>query len=344
MRFRNAGGKYLPNAPTVSVPSQAKPAWEQVELTALAPADAMEISLWIHSYGTTTGSWDLDTFTLVDLDAPGTGAAPLPSKTGTASTAGSTPAPTQSAAAPASSALPTPLVPVVLKVDDLISTPTGGVPERWQRLVDLAVARKIKLSIGIIANSLEGDKPAYFAWIKSLQKTGLVEFWFHGYDHKAWKEGDRNVSEFQGPSYEQQKDHFVRSQALARAKLGFAFATFGSPFNVADANTARVLAEDTDIKVWLYGDHAHPAGKTILDRVNAVSIEQPLFVPNSAKFIEGYAKNATGRSTYTIQGHPAQWDDARWAEFVRIIDFLVQNKIPVVTPLEAAAPSSPTTP
>lgn len=327
VRLRNASGKFLPNAPTISVPSQAVSAWEQVTLDALAPSDAVAVSLWIHSYGKTTGSWDLDDFTLVDLDATSAGT--------------TTPAaPTTVAASPSVStppALPSPLVPVVLKLDDLISTPTGGIPERWKRIADLAVERKIKLSIGIIANSLEGEKPAYFAWIKQLQATGLFEFWFHGYDHKAWKEGDRNVSEFQGPPYEQQKDHFVRSQALAREKLGFAFKTFGSPFNVSDANTARVLAEDNDIKVWLYGERANPAGKTLLDRVGAVSIEQPLFVPNSAKFIEGYTKYAAGRTAYTIQGHPAQWDDARWAEFVRIIDFLVQNHIPIVTPVEAAS-------
>jgi hypothetical protein len=328
VRFRNASGKFLPNAPTTSVPSQPAPTWDQVELDALAPPEATEVSLWIHSYGSTTGSWDMDDFALVDLDAT-ENTAPVPKKITATTAVGST------AVIPP---LPQPLVPVVLKVDDLMSTREGGVPERWQRIADLAIERKIKLSIGIIANSLEGDKPAYFDWIKKLQATGLFEFWFHGYDHKAWKEGDRNVSEFQGASYEQQKDHFARSQSLAREKLGFTFKTFGSPFNVSDLSTSRVLAEDNDIKVWLYGDRANPAGKAILDRVGAVSIEQPLFVPNADKFIEGYAKNATGRTAYTIQGHPAQWDDDRWAEFVKIIDFLVQNNIPVVTPLDAVTP------
>ncbi len=324
VRFRNASGKFLPNAANTSVPSQPAPAWDQVELDAPAPPEAAEVSLWIHSYGSTTGSWDMDDFSLVDLDiAENTPVAPKKI----------------AASAPSStvSSLPRPLVPVVLKLDDLLSTRDGGVSDRWQRIADLAIERKIKLSIGIIANSLEGDKPAYFEWIKKLHATGLCEFWFHGYDHKAWKEGDRNVSEFQGSSYEQQKDHFVRSQSLARKKLGFAFQTFGAPFNVSDASTSRVLADDPDIKAWLYGDRANPAGKIILDRVGAVSIEQPLFVPNADKFIEGYAKHATGRTAYTIQGHPAQWDDARWAEFVRIIDFLVQNNIPVLTPIEAAA-------
>lgn len=328
LRFQDTAGKPISGAANINLPSHSTE-WVQTELIATAPANAGTVDIWIHSYGKPTGSWDVDDFVLEDLDATGpAGAAPVVADT-PASPATTSPA----SALP----LPNPLVPVVFKVDDLVSTPDGGVPERWKRVADLARERQIKFSVGIIANSLEGEKPVYFGWIKEQRETGLFEFWFHGYDHKGWKEEGRDVSEFKGTSYEHQKDHFVRSQALARKKLGFAFTTFGSPFNASDAVTARVLAEDSDITVWLYGDRANPAGKTVLDRVGAVSIEQPLFVPNSAKFIEGYAKHAAGRGCYVIQGHPAQWDDARWAEFVRIVDFLQANQIPVLTSVEAGA-------
>ncbi|HEY9250967.1 MAG TPA: DUF2334 domain-containing protein, partial [Rariglobus sp.] len=247
------------------------------------------------------------------------------------------------AAKPAAAPAPLPPLPdsppvIVLKVDDLISTRDGNVVPRWKRITDFALERKIKLSIGIIADSLEGDKPAYFAYIKGLQDTGLFEFWFHGYDHKAWQEGERKLSEFQGSPYEHQKDHFVKSQALAREKLGFAFTTFGAPFNATDTTTNRVLAEDADIKVVLFGNpNDKVSGKVVLDRVGAVNIEAPLFVPSAEKFISGYLQNAKGRRYYVIQGHPAQWDDARWAEFVKLVDYLASNRIPVVTPTEAAA-------
>ncbi|HEY9250314.1 MAG TPA: polysaccharide deacetylase, partial [Rariglobus sp.] len=59
--------------------------------------------------------------------------------------------------------------------------------------------------------------------------------------------------------------------------------------------------------------------------------------PSADKFISGYLKNAKGRSYYVIQGHPNQWDDARWAEFVKLVDYLQRNHIPVVTPTELAA-------
>lgn len=332
LRFRNDLQRLIPSpsSATVSLPALSSD-WTAIEFEAVAPADAATISVWIHSYSTTTGIWDVDNVRLEELD--GVGGAPV----------APTAAPVAAVAKPGLNLATLPPLPdsppeVVLKLDDLVSTRDGNVVPRWKRITDFALAHNIKLSVGIIANSLEGDKPVYFEWIKSLQATGLFEFWFHGYDHKAWKEGDRNVSEFQGASYGQQKDHFVRSQALAREKLGFAFKTFGSPFNATDTVTDRVLSEDPDIKVFLFGNPRDTAcGKVVLDRVGPVNIEAPLFAPNADAFISGYLKNASGRRYYVIQGHPAQWDDARWSQFVKIVDYLQRNHIPVVTPTGAAS-------
>jgi len=232
------------------------------------------------------------------------------------------------------------VIPIVLKVDDLAATATGGnVSEKWIRITDFARERKIKLSIGIIVQSLATADPAYADYIKNFQKTGLVEFWFHGWDHKIWDENGKKIQEFKGTSYEQQKDHFVKSQALVKEKLGFVFTTFGSPFNGMDDNTFKVFAEDPDMKVFLYAwpaDQAKIPGRVILDRVGEVNIEAPLFKPNAAKFIEGYLKNAKGRHYYVVQGHPNEWDADGWSEFVKIVDFLQQNHIPIITPTEAA--------
>jgi len=232
-------------------------------------------------------------------------------------------------------------VPVVLKIDDLRTNDSGYLSDRWKRLLPLLREHKtLKLSIGIIANSLEGDNAAYFSWIKEMHDTGRVEFWLHGYDHKEWEEGGQKFYEFKGPSYEQQKEHLAKSQALAKAKLGFVFTAFGAPFNCIDDNTIKILNEDADMKVVLYAnlsDQSKMPGKTILDRVFPVNIEQPLFVPNPEKFIAGYNKFAGKRSFFVAQGHGNKWDDARWPEFLKIVDFLEQNKIPTVLPTELAA-------
>jgi hypothetical protein len=229
--------------------------------------------------------------------------------------------------------LPDPLVPVVLKVDDLSVRGNGTVSERWRRITDFALERKIKLSIGLIAKSLDGENPAYSAYLKNLQKSGLIEFWFHGYDHGVHKEGDagKDYAEFSNRSYEEQKRRFEISQKLAVEKLGAPFTCYGPPGggNTAASETdldatVRVMAEDPAMKLWLYpkaldehGAKLQSAGKiTILDRVWQVNIEQPLFVPNPEKFIEAYTKHAPGRRYFILQGHPDQWDDARWAAFV----------------------------
>jgi len=249
------------------------------------------------------------------------------------------------------------IVPIVIKLDDVRTNDSGHLSERWQRLLDLVRERKIKLSLGVIANSLEGDKPAYFTWIKAMHDTGLVEFWFHGYDHGVRTVDGVEAAEFTALSYEEQKEHFAKSQKLAKEKLGFTFQTYGPPgggkMPISDADldaTVRVLTEDPSMKVWLYpkpmdarAEKLNAAGKiTVLDRVWAVNIEWPLFVPNSGKFITDYNKYAASRKYFVLQGHAAKWDDARWPEFLKIIDYVTQNKIPTVLPTELAASLSTT--
>jgi hypothetical protein len=328
LRFRDAAGKFIKDGKDRVLPPNAE-SWAPYTLAIAAPADATSILVCFRAFSTSTGAWDIDDLTLEEMEeAAATDIAP---------------------AKPAldfSKLPPLPANPpaVVLKVDDLGAV-GGEVPKGWKRITDFALERKIKLSIGIITETLATANLSYFQYIKDLHKTGQFEFWFHGWDHKMWKEDGKVLQEFKGTSYEFQKEHFVKSQALAKEKLGFAFTTFGSPFNGFDDATFKVFVEDPEMKVFLYGnrsDQAKIPGKTILERVGGVNIEEPISVPNANRFISGYLKNAKGRSYFVIQGHPNQWNDARWAEFVKLVDYLQQNKIPIITPTEAAALPSPT--
>lgn len=220
-----------------------------------------------------------------------------------------------------------PRLPIVLKLDDL-NTGGGNVPNTWRRATNFTTARNIKASVGLVAKSLEVGNASYLSYITGLRNAGLTEFWFHGYDHAT--------NEFNGPSYTVQKAKFVDCQALAYDKLGFRFEGFGAPGNVFDSNTVQVMSEDSDMKVWLYGDPAQSAGKTVLTRVGDVNIEQPTFVPNPEKFVSGYMANYSGRDYFVIQGHPYNWSDARWYEFVRLIDWLQANGFTFTTPQELA--------
>ncbi|MES2461156.1 MAG: DUF2334 domain-containing protein [Armatimonadota bacterium] len=235
---------------------------------------------------------------------------------------------------------------ILIKVDDL-RVVRGGVHPRWQKLADFLKARKVKAGIGIICDSLEGDNPNYVRWIKEQRATGLIEFWNHGYNHKEWTVEGRKTQEFVGTSYEQQKESFTQSSRLAKEKLGFSLPAFGAPFNGTDATTVRVLQEDTDTRVWLYGDVKNPAGKLVLDRVGPVNIENPIFKPSLEKFVAGYDRYPK-RAYFVIQGHPAQWDDAGFDQFVKIVDFLTKEGAIFTTPSEyaktAAAPAPVTKP
>ena len=224
---------------------------------------------------------------------------------------------------------------IVLKLDDLADK-RGKVHPRWQRVVDFAHERTIKVDLGVVAQSLEGEKPEYFKWIKDQRATGRVGFWWHGWDHAEWKDGDKTLREFSGTTYEHQKKHLDDSNRLAREKLGFPFVAFGAPYNSTDETTLKVMSESTDIQVWMYGPEKAVQGKVVLGRAFSVNIEQPTFVANYEAFIEGYVHNR-GSGYFVIQGHPMQWNDERYDNFTRIVDFLIGQKADFVFAEEFAS-------
>lgn len=127
-------------------------------------------------------------------------------------------------------------------------------------------------------------------------------------------------------------------QSLGSGKTGVFFVTFGAPFNATDANTVKILEEDTEIQVWLYGDVKNPAGKTVLTR-SAVNLESPTLVPNDAAFLEAYAKGR-GAEYFVQQGHPPNRSVDRWREFVKSVDFLITLRAEFVLPRDLR-PSKP---
>ncbi len=214
---------------------------------------------------------------------------------------------------------------VVLKLDDL-KAHNGDAHPKWKEVADLAKEKNVTVTFGIIAKGMDDNATEFLAWARDFQSTGLVEYWNHGYDHAAWKADGKSLKEFKGSGYAHQKEHFERSQQLASEYLGAPFTTFGPPFGATDEDTVRVLSETPDITVWLYGKTDDSAGKVILERCWSLNIEAPLFVPNYAAFVEGYAHNR-GSEYFVVQGHPSHWSGERWDQFVQIIDFLVEQKV-----------------
>jgi peptidoglycan/xylan/chitin deacetylase (PgdA/CDA1 family) len=212
---------------------------------------------------------------------------------------------------------------VILKLDDVVSTGVKNqahpVSARWQKVTDFLAEKKIKGSFGIIGWSLEEENPAYFKWIKDLQASGAIEFWNHGYYNK--KNNDE-PQEFQG-TLEEQSEALRKTEALAREKLGFPLRVFGPHWSGTSASTEHALDANPDITAWYALSPGYVSGnpnRFAFERIMA--LENPTFVPDADKFIATYQKIAKGKPYLALQGHPNQWDDARWAGFVRIVEFL----------------------
>ena len=343
--FVNSGGKWMKNPAIRSGGGHAScgvknsgDAWKAYTLKAKAPEGAAAVMIWIHAYGASKGTADLDDFAIAGI-APG--AAPVA-------------APPQHAKAAAKSAsAPTELPPranppvIILKLDDVRQV-KGKVPGGWQKIAGYIESRHIKASFGIICQTLAEATPEYTKWIKDVQASGQIEFWFHGWDHGTHDVEGKKYNEFVHRPYEEQKKRMDDSQKLALEKLGFAFKTFGPPGGVRgasiDATTHRVMANDPYMKIWLYpmpldanGKATEAAGKvTILDRVFEVNLESSVGHPDYEWFVTGYAKHPE-REYFVLQGHPLQWSGDRFNEVVKIIDFLVAQKAVFMTPSEYVA-------
>ncbi|PTY00747.1 hypothetical protein DB346_14100 [Verrucomicrobia bacterium LW23] len=237
---------------------------------------------------------------------------------------------------------------IIIKIDDLRQI-DGKVHGLWTKCQSYLKERNIKCGIGVICQTLAEATPEYVKWIKSRHDSGEVEFWFHGWDHASYKVDDKPFNEFVGRGYEEQKKRFDDSQKLAQEKLGFEFATFGPGGGPGkgtfDADTVKAMQDVPGMKVWLYpqpldkqGEELVAKGKVkILDRVWAVNLESKVGVPDFKAFIKGYAKYPD-REYFVLQGHPMSWGTPeRFAEFARIIDFLVEQKAVFMTPSEFAA-------
>ncbi|HEY9250723.1 MAG TPA: DUF2334 domain-containing protein, partial [Rariglobus sp.] len=238
-------------------------------------------------------------------------------------------------------------VMIVLKLDDVRTGANGGFnTARWSRVSSLMHERKIKYSLGLITKALSNDKSPLYTWLDEVKASGLAEVWFHGWDHGVREVEGVKYSEFSGRDYNDVKKRFDDSQALATAKLGAPLAVFGPPGGGQnthiDTTALRVLAETPHMRGILYPVPLDDAGRaleaggkiTVLDRDWEINIEHPLFAPNLERLKRNFPTRSASRRYLVLQGHPAQWDDPRWDEFVRIIDYLSEQKIRFVTPSE----------
>jgi hypothetical protein len=218
---------------------------------------------------------------------------------------------------------------IILKADDFRISASSAVSPNWLRFIEFIARKKIKASLGLIGNSLPDKNPQYFDFVKELEESRRFELWNHGYEHiiGAKDSEGRVYREFMNTSYEYQVIHLVQTQNLAKEKLGLTLHTFGAPGNAIDENTRLALECVPEIKVWFFGMDI--PGK--MNLIRRGEIEFPTHFPDFIRFTQAYDPV---QPCQVYQIHPNSWDENRFLEFSKIIDFLISEKSSFLNPYE----------
>jgi len=207
----------------------------------------------------------------------------------------------------------------IIKADDV-----RGITPKWDRFFSLSKEKGVKVSAGIICNSLQNDKKGYFDWLNKHNASGSVEFWNHGWDHKRWTTGEnKKISEFGGSGYEHQKKHFDDSQKLMKKVLGVATVAFGTPYNAVDADTVKVMNQDADMCLF-FSYKTLKLTRAVIAPMSLRGESDGTGKPNFKKFKTDYGKKK-GLSFAAIQFHPNGFQAKHFEEYGKILDFLISE-------------------
>ncbi|QIF01530.1 hypothetical protein [Roseimicrobium sp. ORNL1] len=229
---------------------------------------------------------------------------------------------------------------IVLKLDDLVKggkPPTASVSPRFQRTADFLEGEKLKYSYGILSDSLEGDCPAYVDWIKEHVAKGYLEIWHHGYYARLLPpemKVNGRTAEYMGGTPEEQAAMFRKSIDLVKQKTGIEMMAFGPHSTAIDGTTYKALDGIPEIKMVFY--YGPPKGVTTSKFVvqRLMELEKPLFVPNPENVQKTYETKKDSVPYFVIQGHPNQWDDARFENFKKAVLYLRDQGCRFLTPSE----------
>ena len=207
---------------------------------------------------------------------------------------------------------------VILKCDDFELNP------QWERFITYCETMNLNASIGVVGKQL--DNEGLREWINRLKHNPAFEFWSHGLTHDCG-----SYPEFNGTPYEDQFSHIMESQRVFNERVGITFNTFGAPCNKIDNNTSRALTDSEDVHVWLFGK-GEWSGLSLERRGE---IEFPYGYPNYSEFVDGYNTDQLERYDYLVfQLHPGFWDESLFGEFEKVMDFLYDKGVIIMTSRE----------
>lgn len=226
-----------------------------------------------------------------------------------------------------------PMKIAIIKADDIRKE-----TKNWQKFFTLSKKKGVKVSAGIICNSLEGNKKDYFEWLKGHQSSGDVEFWNHGWDHKRWETPEKKkLSEFSGSGYAHQKKHFSDSQAIMKSVLGTKPPAFGTPYNAVDADTVKVMNEDPAMRLFFcYSAKGKGLKNKVLAPMKFRGEHDGTGKPNFEKFKAEYLQKKSVTFS-AIQFHPNAFTPQHFIEYSKILDYLISEGWTFMLPKEYLA-------
>jgi len=229
---------------------------------------------------------------------------------------------------------------IIIKADDFLvgSEYTAERYPKWKRFFEYIENKSIKASAGIVGTVLEKRYASGWyrdefieTYLKNASKSDTFEFWNHGYTHECNSTG----TEFFNTSYEHQKEHLLKTQDLAKEKLNLTMHAFGAPCDKTDENTANVLEDVSDIKVWFYGKAFSSDKVLILTGAECGIDKDGTHIPDYKRFVDDYYLfNCSKRDYSILQIHPDEWDDEDFEQFKEITDFLIEQNDTFIKPYE----------
>ena len=225
---------------------------------------------------------------------------------------------------------------IIFKFDDFVPSETSsGIDRNFARIVEHAINNKMNVSFGVIVKYLEAAKESFCEWVRvhAIDNGGFIEFWHHGYDHGMgfMLDGKKMIAEFSGPDYIYQSENFQKAMNIFKIKTSLTFHTFGAPGNALDETTLKVIEEQSEIKVWLYGNMKAQTTKLVLGR--PLNLEHEVGKIDVAKFIHGYESQKTNECL-VLQGHPPMWREESWVAYTQIVEILKKDQWEFVTPMQ----------
>ena len=216
---------------------------------------------------------------------------------------------------------------IILKLDDFRASNNTN---NCKDVMDFLLQRQVKAGFGAIANSFDNTSLATLTSYLNATNTSnqkMFEIWNHGLDHAC--------PEFSSQTYAYQKSHFEQANQLIKQYLGVQMHTLGTPCNTSDTITNRVIAENSNYKVFMFAtvSPTNATGVTYLN--NRVNIESSTGIPDSAYFVNNYFSGLSNFPDYMVlQAHPPLFAPAGFIEFKKCIDFLIKQGCEFMTPYE----------